>query len=274
MSLPTLDEADTRLAGLLEAFGPGEITARQRAEDLVASALTFYGGALRRARELLDEHGATSHLARWTSAQPLGGLLALHRADTPAPPPIAADDAHRAAATIENILDELDSAPPPVRHRSTEMLAVVTDLHGAGLAQLVGALDDRLRPPAAVLGALGRDDLVASVLLVHGLHPETLPTRLDRTLDEVRRFAGPTASVELVDLDGDVAHLRIEGDSPGDAYRLRLTVERAIAEEVPDLAGLRVDGGDEPVPPTSVFIPIDSVTVRHHGEPSTADLAP
>lgn len=274
MPLPSLDAADARLAELLEAFGPGEITARQRAEDLVASALTFYGGALRRVRELLDEHGATSHLSVWTGAQPIGGLLALHRADTPAPPPIDADDVHRAAATIEDILDELEGTPPPVRDRSTEMLAVVTDLHGAGLAQLVGARDDHLRPPGPVLDALGRDDLVASLLLVHGLHPEPLPSRLARTLDEVRRFAGPSATVELVEADSDAAHLRIEGDNPGDAYRLRLTVERAIADEVPDLSALRVDGGDEPVPPSSVFIPIDSVTVRHRQGASTADLAP
>lgn len=274
MPLPSIDAVDARLAELLDAFGPGEITARQRAEDLVASALTFYGGALRRARELLDEHGASSHLPVWTGAQPLGGLLALHRADTPAPPPIDADDVQRAAATIENILDELDAAPPPVRERSTAMLAAVTDLHGAGFAQLVGALDDHLRPPPAVVHALGRDDLVASLLLVHGLHPDSLPTRLARTLDEVRRLAGPSATVELVDLHAEIAHLRIEGDSPGDAYRLRLTVERAIADDVPDLTGLRVDGGDEPVPPTSVFIPIDSVTVRHRDRASTADLAP
>lgn len=271
MSLPTLEEVDGRLSELLDAFEPGEITARQRAEDLVACALTMYGGALRRVRELLDVHGAADHLAVWTQHEPLGGLLALHRADTPAPPPVEAEDVRRAASSIENILDELDTVPVAVRERSVAMLTVVTELHGVGLAQLVGVVDVRLRPPEAVLAGIGDDDLVASLLLVHGLHPDALETRVRRTLDGLVRLSGPAASVALVAVDGTGAHLRIDGVNPGDAYRLRLNVERTIAERVPDLPALHIDGGDEPTPPTSVFIPLDSVTVRRPSSPSTID---
>lgn len=274
MSLPTLEEVDGRLSELLDAFEPGEITSRQRAEDLVACALTMYGGALRRVRELLDIHGAGDHLAVWIQHEPLGGLLALHRADTPAPPPVEAEDVRRAAGSIENILDELDTAPIAVRERSVAMLTVVTELHGVGLAQLVGAVDGRLRPPAAVLAGIGDDDLVASLLLVHGLHPEPLETRVRRTLEDLRRLSGPAASVELLTVDGTGAHLRIDGVNPGDAYRLRLNVERTIAERVPDLPALHIDGGNEPTPATSVFIPLESVTVRRTGSPSTVDATP
>lgn len=272
MPLPTFDGVDTRLGELLDAFEPGEITARQRAEDLVASALTLYGGALRRVRELLDEHGASDHLTVWTEHEPLGRLLALHRADTPAPPPIEADVVRRAADTVENLLDEFETGPVAIRERAVAMLTAVTDLHEAGLAQLVGAVDERLRPPPEFLAAIGRDDLVATLLLIHGLHPVSLEDRLRATLAELQRLSGPVASIELVSFDSDAVRLHIDGASPGDAYRFRLNVERTLSERLPDLATVHIDGGAEPVPPTSVFIPIESLTVRRSGRPAGADL--
>lgn len=265
MQLPAIEAVDARLAELLAEFAPGEVTSRQRAEDLVASLLTMYGGALRRIRELHDAQGAAAHVAKWTSREPLGDLLALHRADSPAPPPIEADDVRRAIDMVDHITEELETAPVPVRDRSLEMLAIVVDLHEAGLAQITGAIDDELRPPPDVLTTLGRDDLVASVLLIHGLHPEPIDIRLHRTLDELQRLSGPVASVQLVELTDDGARLRIRADNPSDGYRLRLNVERALAERVPDLASVTIDGGTEPVPSTSVFIPLESLGVRRSG---------
>lgn len=272
MRLPTVDDVDARLLELLGRFEPTQVTERQRAEDLVASALTLYGGALRRIRELLDAHGSGDRVAEWTSREPLGRLLALHRADTPAPPPIEAQDVRRAGHSIDAILEELDGAPPAVAELSREMLAVVVDLHEAGLAQITGAIDEGLTPSGAALEALGDDDLVASLLLVHGLHPVPLDVRVARVLDDLRRHSGPVATVELVALTDAGAHLRVSGP-PSDAYRLRLTVERTLAERVPDLAAVHVDGGAEPQPPTSVVIPVESLTVRRRPAPD-AEVSP
>lgn len=262
MGLPRIDDVDVRLAVLLDEFAPAEVTARQRAEDLVAAALTMYGGAFRRMRELAEQHDARRLAALWSTREPLAGLLALHRADSPAPPPTHVDDVRRSTATIEGILDELDSAPGPVGDRTAEMLAIVSDLHEAGLAQITGAIDDELRPDPPLLTAMGRDHLVASVLLIHGLHPEPVDTRLGRVLHELDQRAGAVASVTLMALTDDGAHLRVTGASPNDAYRLRLDLERTLAERVPDLPVAGIDGGAEPVRETSVLIPVESVTVR------------
>ena len=41
---------------------------------------------------------------------------------------------------------------------------------------------------ASVIGALGRDDLVRSLLLLYGLHPETLETRVGQALEKTRPY--------------------------------------------------------------------------------------
>ncbi len=263
MELPTLERADERLAELLEEFPRVEITERQRAEDLVASALTMYAAVFRRIREIHQDHGDHGRIALWTQRDPLSGLLALHRADSPAPAPVESTDVRRATDSIERIVDELDGAPAAVRDRSLEMLAIVSDLHEAGLAQITGAIDDALLPPLPVRAVLSGDDLVASVLLIHGLHFQTVESRVEATVVELQRLSGPVATVEFVEIsdEGDV-HLRVVAENQSDAYRLRLNVERALAERVPDLASVTVVGGEEPVPPTTVFIPLESLTVR------------
>lgn len=270
MHLPDFDDVDARLARLLDEFEPAEVTDRQRAEDLVAAALAMYGGALRRFRELAEQHGCRELAASWSSRKPLGRILELHRADSPAPPPSEPDEARQATNTIESILDELDDVPSGVRERSVAMLARVSDLHEAALAQIVGAIDPELRPSDELLDAVGQDHLIASVLLIHDLHPEPIDVRLDRTLSELDRRSGAVAGVHLVALTDAGVHLRVDGTSENDAYRFRLDVERTLAERLPDLPVARIDGGEEPVQTTTVHIPVESLTVRRSDATSEA----
>lgn len=256
------DAVDARLATLVDEFGPAAITELQRAEDLVAASLVMYGAAFRRARQLAEELGHGRLAASWSDADPLGRLLSLHLADSPAPPSTEAEEVQRATGTIEAILDELEDDPPEIRERSVEMLSLVSDLHEIGLAQLVGADDATRRPPADLAAAFGADHRVASVLLVHGLHPESLEQRLARVIDDLDRRGGAVASVRVTGLDDAGVHLHIDGVSPNDAHRFRLEVERTLGERLPDLPVASVAGGEEPVQPTSVLIPVESVTVR------------
>src|ERR1700728_584396 len=85
---------------------------------------------------------------------------------------------------IERLLDELEStADPRTYERAAELLRLVSELYGAVLARVVELVADR---DERLFDALLEDDLVASLLLVHGLHPETLARRVDRALTQVR----------------------------------------------------------------------------------------
>ena len=62
--------------------------------------------------------------------------------------------------------------------------------------------------PGAV-DAVARDDLVASLLLVHGLHPHDVTTRVRTALDSVRPYLeSHGGDVDLLDIHGSVVRLR------------------------------------------------------------------
>lgn len=85
---------------------------------------------------------------------------------------------------IEQLLDELKAdAPPATYDKAEELLRLVTDLYGAGLArvmELAAGCEPRLADE------LVADDLVASLLLAHGLHPASLVGQLGQALARVR----------------------------------------------------------------------------------------
>jgi Fe-S cluster biogenesis protein NfuA len=146
---------------------------------------------------------------------------------------------------IEQLLDELQAtADPRSYERAAELLRLVSELYGAGLARVVELAQER---GGELVEAFVGDDLVASLLLVHGLHPETLERRLDKALAGVRPFlASHGGDVELLDIDAaaGAVRLRLLGSCdgcPSSAVTLQLAVERAITEAAPEIVRLEVD---------------------------------
>jgi len=146
---------------------------------------------------------------------------------------------------IERLLDQLaTSADERAVERAEELLRLVTELYGAGLArvvELVGADGPEM------VHRLAADELVAGLLIVHGLHPDSLVARVERALDGVRPYLGQHGGdVELLDVDEDVGavHLRLLGSCdgcPSSAVTLRDAVERAITDAAPEITTIDVD---------------------------------
>ena len=98
-----------------------------------------------------------------------------------------AGDLRRSGERIERLLEEIRaSASPPCWRRVDELMRLVVDLYGAGLGRIVEIVGVAARDAdggaAAIPALLAADELVASLLLVHGLHPEDIPTRLRTAL--------------------------------------------------------------------------------------------
>ena len=129
---------------------------------------------------------------------------------------MAAQNLRAVGDRIEQLLDELRaSAPPAAFDVATELLRLVTELYGGGLERIMTLATEQ--SPELVTRLLD-DDLVASLLLVHGLHPESVPARVERALESVRPFlATHDGDVELLDVDVDVGavHLRLLGSCDG-----------------------------------------------------------
>src|SRR4029453_17038710 len=90
------------------------------------------------------------------------------------------------------------------------------------------------------------DELVASLLVLHDLHPKDTQTRVTEALDQVRPYLGSHAGgVELLGVDSaGVVHLRLEGSCdgcPSSVQTVKLAIERAIEEAAPEVAGVEVE---------------------------------
>jgi Fe-S cluster biogenesis protein NfuA len=158
---------------------------------------------------------------------------------------MAEPDLRAVGDRIEQVLAELRSSLDGRAWDGVEeVVALVTQLYGDGLARVLelGADDGSL------LERLVDDDLVATLLVLHGLHPLGLADRVRRALDSVRPYLGSHGGdVEVVAVDEaeGVVRLRMLGSCdgcPSSAVTLELAVHRAIEEAAPEITRIDVEG--------------------------------
>jgi len=142
--------------------------------------------------------------------------------------------------SIERLLGEIDAAADPnLRSTARELVQLVMDLHGAGLErmlELIRSSDD------GVVEKLGRDELVSSLLILYGLHPLDLETRVARALEKALR--PHEGEVELLGIQDGVVRLRIHANGHGCGSKpeaLKEIVETAILNGAPDVEALIIE---------------------------------
>jgi Fe-S cluster biogenesis protein NfuA len=158
-------------------------------------------------------------------------------------PGTSQDNELRAAGDrIETLMGELAAASPAVRGKAEELVRLLMQLYGAGLDRILTAVDDAGQAAAGpIFARLAADDLVASLLVLHDLHPLDLETRVARALEHVRPDLGLHGDdVELLGVEDGVVRLRLEGKSSTAA--LKRAIEQAIQEAAPDIARIEVEG--------------------------------
>jgi Fe-S cluster biogenesis protein NfuA/nitrite reductase/ring-hydroxylating ferredoxin subunit len=163
-------------------------------------------------------------------------------------------DLQKRLAHIDVLVGELQQLPDPAsRAMVEELLSTVLDLHGEALSRMLDTLGERGDPAAdKLLSSMAGDDVIRGVLLLHGLHPIDLRTRVEGALESVRPYMrSHGGGVELVDVVGDTVRIRLEGHCkgcPSSAMTLKLAVEKAIFEAAPDVAAIDVDAPEEAAP--------------------------
>jgi Fe-S cluster biogenesis protein NfuA/nitrite reductase/ring-hydroxylating ferredoxin subunit len=169
---------------------------------------------------------------------------------------------------IEAVAGGAAGPPNPTRsrERAEELVRVVTDLYGAGLERLLEILYDSGRLDDELLRLLADDDLVASLLLVHGLHPYDVRTRVEQALDSVRPYLGSHGGdVELLEVtDAGAVQLRLLGSCdgcPSSSVTLELAVQDAIEAAAPEITSIDVEA-PTPEHAGGPLIPVDSLRAR------------
>jgi hypothetical protein len=137
----------------------------------------------------------------------------------------------------------------------------VLDLHASGL----GAMMDLARASdPALADALADDPRVCGLLLLHGLHPRDLDTRVRSAVDALAPvLEGQGVAVTLQSTAHGIVRLRLEraigrGGLAPDALRAR--VEQALVAAAPDAAEIRIDGPEGT--DIAAFVPVEAVRMR------------
>jgi Fe-S cluster biogenesis protein NfuA/nitrite reductase/ring-hydroxylating ferredoxin subunit len=180
--------------------------------------------------------------------------------------------------SIEALVNQIENvADPALKAAAKDLVQSLMDLHGAGIERMLEIVHQSVPSGPSIIEALGRDDHVRSLLLIYGLHPDSLETRVMQALEKTRPYLkSHGGNVNLVGVDDlGAVTLRLEGNChgcPSSSATLKLAVEEAIYEAAPDLTAILVQGEIQDVPATTLgFVPLSQLSGSGNGGESNTD---
>jgi Fe-S cluster biogenesis protein NfuA len=171
---------------------------------------------------------------------------------------------------IGGLVQEIESiADPAVRAATKDLVQSLMDLHGAALDKALEIVAEAGEPGMSIIDRLGRDSLVSSLLILYGLHPEDLETRVVRAVDRVRsQLRKQGCEVELLGVNAGAIRLRVETGSHTCGSTLKTVqaaLEGAMYDAAPDFVSLVIEGLDETQ--ASGFVALDTLMAGPAGSP-------
>jgi Fe-S cluster biogenesis protein NfuA len=163
---------------------------------------------------------------------------------------------------IGELVHDLESiADPAARAAAKELVQLLMDLHGTALERIMEIVFESADGGSKMIDELGQDQLVSSLLVLYGLHPDDLQTRVERKLQQIRSTLHKMgAEAKLVSvISGEVRlHVSLEGHTCGSTKStVQGTMEEAMYEAAPDLTSLVVEGLEEPA--ASGFVAVETL---------------
>ncbi|HXH94547.1 MAG TPA: NifU family protein [Thermoanaerobaculia bacterium] len=146
---------------------------------------------------------------------------------------------------IESLVSKLDTlGDDEARATSLALVRALTDFYGSGIERILEITAERTG--VETIDHLCEDPLVSSLLLLHGLHPLDMATRVEQALERVRPYLGSHGGgVELAGIDGSIVRLRMKGTCqgcPSSTRTMKLAIEDAVYEAAPEVTGIVAEG--------------------------------
>lgn len=144
-------------------------------------------------------------------------------------------------AGVDDIQDE------NAREQTRELVKALLELHRVALHRALEISFESAEGGAALIDKLAADALVSPLLLLHGLHPVDLETRVRGALEAVKpRLGLHGGAVELIGITPEGAvRLQLAGNCegcPSSRVTLRYSIEEALYAAAPDITALEVNG--------------------------------
>jgi Fe-S cluster biogenesis protein NfuA len=182
-------------------------------------------------------------------------------------------DLQKRIQRIGEIVEQLEAtADPNARAMAKELLESLMALHGAALEKILNMTLEAGETGESLIRKFGGDKLVSSLLLLYGLHPCDMQTRITTALEKSRGFLDShSAKAELVSITDDGAvtlrlHLK-PGGCGSTAATVKSTLESAIQDAAPDAASVLVQQADNGAP-RSGFVSLAQLA-NGHGMPAS-----
>ncbi|MEU6172548.1 hypothetical protein ABZ832_11515 [Streptantibioticus parmotrematis] len=146
---------------------------------------------------------------------------------------------------VEEVLDRLaELGRPEASEAAEELVRVLMEFYGAGLARIVALLSSA---PGGSLDPLLGDEVAAGLLVLHDLHPEDTAARVDRAL-----AAADAGSLVVEEFDQTTGTLRLSGPAGGGcgcggtADDTREHVEAALSCFAPEVVTVELAQAEAP----------------------------
>ena len=163
---------------------------------------------------------------------------------------------------ISSLVNELDAiVDPAARSAAKQLIQLLMELHGTALERMLEVTFACGEPGKSLIDQFGRDSLVSSLLVLYGLHPDDLETRVARTVERLKpSLRKQGAELEIVGMSSGVIRLKVatNGHACGSTTQaLKATVEEGIYEAAPDANEIVIEGLEDKT--ASTFIPLDKL---------------
>jgi hypothetical protein len=161
--------------------------------------------------------------------------------------------------SIEEVIRQIEATSDPnVRTAARELVQLVMELHGSGLERIIEILRSNGDSGQSVLGSMGRDDMVSSLLVLYGLHPLSIEERVHQAIEKANhKMQSRGGTVELLEMEDGAVRLELKANGRGPA--LKEIVEAAIYQAAPDIISLVIEGAEE----KQAFVPLEMLLNGH-----------
>jgi hypothetical protein len=154
-------------------------------------------------------------------------------------------------AEIETLVQKLSAlGDSPAKAQAEELVRLLLSLYGAGLSRVLDLIRTERGGPEAVLERFAADPLLASLLVLHDLHPHPVEVRVQRALAGLQPHLPGSVHVTLAAVEAESVRVTVERPTSGPIQAgatIRAAIERAIQEAAPELTAISIEGLEEPL---------------------------
>lgn len=164
------------------------------------------------------------------------------------------NDGEELTARLNMLVEELERYPnKELREKALSLVQMILELYGESLRRIIASIESEPRREQ-ILARMFSDEVIRSMLLIHGLLPVSLHDRVAARLVDLRPFmVSQGCDVELLGVDDSRARIRLirSGKGAPPIAILKADIENALTEVAPDLAGIEIEGLSDQIEATA-----------------------